>query len=69
MYKLTIISGYDRKTETRGYWMTQVGLHDAEEQFEELTHRNDVMELHLFRQDIHGTYEIRRWKRNECSCD
>ena len=64
MYKLTIISGHDRKTETKGYWMTQVGLHDAEAEFESLTHRNDVMELHLFRQDIHGTYEIKRWTRD-----
>ena len=63
MYKLTIISGVNRKVETKGFWMTQVGLHQAEEQFEECKHRNDVMELHLFRQDIHGTHELRRWER------
>ena len=65
MYKLVITSGSgpSRKVESKGFWMTQAGLHQAEEMFEKLQHRQDVMKLMLWRQDIHGTFELKRWER------
>ncbi len=65
MYKLVITSGKgpSRKVESKSYWMTQMGLHEAYDDYEEALHRQDVMELHLWRQDIHGTYELRKWVR------
>ena len=67
MYKLVITSGSgpSRKVESKGYWMTVAGLHSAEEEFEAAKIRQDVMELHLWRQDIHGTYELKRWEKHE----
>lgn len=64
MYKLVITSGSgpSRKVETKEYWMTQAGLHQAEAEFEKLQRRQDVMKLLLWRQDIHGTYELKRWE-------
>ena len=66
MYKLVITSGQgpSRKVERKGYWMTQAGLHSAEEEFEEAKIRQDVMTVQLWRQDIHGTFELKRWERN-----
>ena len=65
MYKLVITSGSgpSRKVESKGYWMTAAGLCNAEEEFEAAKIRQDVMELRLWRQDIHGTYELKRWER------
>ena len=40
-----------------------MGLHEAYDDYEDALHRQDVMELHLWRQDIHGTYELRKWVR------
>lgn len=67
MYKLVITTGKgpSRKVESKVYWMTQTGLHQAEEQFERLTHRANVMELRLWRQDLQGTHELKRWVRND----
>ena len=66
MYKLVITSGSwpNRKVESKSYWMTQVGLHEAEEKFELYKTCHDVVELRLWRQDIHGTFELKRWKRH-----
>ena len=65
MYKLVITSGSgpSRKVESKEYWMTQAGLHQAEAEFEKLRHRQDVMKLMLWRQDINGTFELERWAR------
>ena len=65
MYKLVITSGKgpSRKVETKQFWMTQVGLHQAEEEFAKAQHRPDVMKLMLWRQDINGTFELERWTR------
>ncbi len=66
MYKLDVTQGQgpSRKVNTKEYFMTQVGMHQAEEEFEMLTHQPDVMDLRLWRQDIHGTFELKRWERN-----
>ncbi len=66
MYKLMITSGSgpSRKTKCKEYFMTQIGMHQAEEEFERLTHQPDVMDLRLWRQDIRGTFELKRWERN-----
>ena len=65
MYKLVITyrKGPSKKVECREYWMTQVGLHQAEEQFEELQHRQDVMRLVLWRVDVKGIHDLKRWER------
>jgi hypothetical protein len=65
MYKLVITSrkGPGKKVEFREYWMTQLGLHQAEEEFVELQHRQEVVRLVLWRQDLTGTYVLRWWKR------
>ena len=67
MYKLVITSGSgpSRKVESKLYWMTQVGLHKAEDDFEQLTHKHGVTKLLLWRQDVHGTHELKRWERDE----
>jgi len=69
MYKLVITSGSgpSRKVESKGYWMTTAGLQKAEEEFDEAKLRQDVMKLQLWRQDIGGTYVLKRWERNERS--
>ena len=66
MYKLVITSGQgpSRKVESKGFWMTTAGLHSAEEEFEQAKIRQDVMKLQLWRQDIHGTFELKRWERH-----
>jgi len=65
MYKLVITTGAgpSRKVESKGFWMTQQGLHSAEEEFETAKIRQDVSAIVLWRQDIHGTYELKRWDR------
>lgn len=65
MYKLVITfgKGPSRKVESRDYWMTHVGLHKAYDDYEELLHRQDVMALQLWRQDLTGTYVLRWWER------
>ena len=67
MYKLVITSGKgpSRKVKTKEYWMTQVGLHQAEAEFEKLQQRQDVMKLLLWRVDIKGVHDIKKWVR-EC---
>ena len=65
MYKLVIMfgKGPSRKVESRDYGMTHMGLHKAYDDYEELLHRQDVMALQLWRQDLTGTYVLRWWKR------
>ena len=65
MYKLVITyrKGPNKKVEFREYFMTQVGLHQAEEQFEDLQHRQVVVKLVLWRVDIKGIHELKRWVR------
>lgn len=65
MYKLVITSGKgpSRKVETKQFWMTQVGLHQAEEEFAKAQHRPDVMKLVLWRVDIKGVHDLKRWER------
>ena len=67
MYKLVITSGSgpSRKVESKEYWMTQTGLHQAEAEFEKLQHRPDVMKLMLWRVDVRGVHDLRKWVR-EC---
>jgi len=66
MYKLVITmgAGPSRKVESKGFWMTTAGLSSAEEEFEQAKIRQDVMKLQLWRQDIHGTKELKRWERH-----
>jgi hypothetical protein len=66
MYKLVITfgSGPSRKIESKSYWMTVAGLHSAEIDFEALKEKQIVMKLQLWRQDIHGTFELKRWERH-----
>lgn len=65
MYKLYITTGkgINKRVLTQDFWMTQQGLHNAEEIFEEARHRPEVVELRLFRQDLKGMFELKRWKR------
>ena len=65
MYKLVISKrqGTVHKDESKEYYMTQVGMCQAEADFEELTHRPEVMQLRLFRIDIHGVRKLKMWKR------
>ena len=65
MYKLVITSGQgtSKKITTKEYWMTQVGLCQAEEEFEKLQHRQDVMTLMLWRVDVKGIFELKKWVR------
>ena len=65
MYKLVITSGQgpSRKVEYKSYWMTQVGLHQAEEEFEQAQHRQVVMALRLWREDVGRVWELKRWER------
>ena len=67
MYKLVITSrkGPGKKVEFREYWMTHVGLHQAEAEFEKLQRRQDVMKLMLWRVDVKGVHDLRKWVR-EC---
>jgi hypothetical protein len=65
-YKLVITSGSgpSRKVESKEYWMTQVGLHQAEAEFEKLQRRQEIMKLVLWRVDINGVHDLKRWERN-----
>ena len=67
MYKLIITTGQgpSKRTITQQFFMTQQGLHNAEEIFDQAQHRPEVMELRLFRQDLHGMNELKRWRRVE----
>ena len=67
MYKLVITSGSgpSRKVESKEYWMTQVGLHQAEAEFEKLQRRQEIMKLVLWRVDVKGVHDLRKWVR-EC---
>ena len=67
MYKLVITSGKgpSRKVKTKEYWMTQVGLHQAEAEFEKLQRRQEIMKLVLWRVDVKGVHDLRKWVR-EC---
>ena len=65
MYKLVVTSGSgrDRKVSSKEYWMTQDGLHQAESEFEKLQQRPDVTKLMLWRVDVKGVHDIKRWVR------
>ena len=65
MYKLVITSGSgpSRKVESKEYWMTQVGLHQAEAEFEKLQHREGIMKLVLWRVDVKGVHDLKKWER------
>ena len=51
--------------ESKEYWMTQVGLHQAEAEFEKLQRREGIMKLVLWRVDVKGVHDLRKWVR-EC---
>ena len=65
MYKLVITTGTgpSKKVVTKQFWMTQMGFHEADDMFQELQHKQDVMKLELWRQDLHGIYVLKRWRR------
>ena len=65
MYKLVITSVVNgkKKVDSKGFWMTTAGLECAEEEFEEAKIRQDVVTIMLWRQDSHGTFELKRWDR------
>lgn len=65
MYKLVITSGSGkgRKVESKEFWMTQAGLHQAEAEFEKLQNRSDVSKLMLWRVDVKGVHDLRKWVR------
>lgn len=67
MYRLFITTKgkYGKRVITQNFPMTQQGLFNAEELFEQAKVRPEISELRLFRNDSQGMCEIKRWRREE----
>lgn len=66
-YRLFITKGQgaEKRVLSENLPLTQKGLCNAEEIFEQARNRADVYEVRLYRQDAGGMKELKRWVRRK----